>query len=465
MKQQKQTHNGSILIVDEKTSMQGPIHELLSRSNYLVETVGSKDDAKTLLKEKQFHVIILCLNTSASGTLTEIKNKAPFSEIIVLTSLQEVEFAVQCMRRGAFDILVYPAEDQKILFAVEKTLASMGPEQIEKIVEKNNCIISNKFHDLTAKSRQMRHIFSLVDKIANSSATVLIRGESGTGKRLIAHAIHKADSERGKGPFVEMSCGALPREIIESELFGHTKGAFTGAISDRRGRFEQADNGTILLDDIDTLSLDLQVKLLRVLQMKEFEKVGDHKTIKVDVRIIATTNNDLEKLVAEKKFREDLYYRLHVITLDVPPLRERREDIAGLVSGFLDTYSKKNHKKIKYICQEALDVFMCYDWPGNIRQLENIIERAVILDADGLITKEDLPKEIISKGITPIVAVGDQVLGTMDSLKNFLEQPEKVHILNILKEVGWNKNKAASKLGVNRTTLYNKLRKYNIVSV
>ncbi|MFH1664736.1 MAG: sigma-54 dependent transcriptional regulator [Candidatus Omnitrophota bacterium] len=324
----------------------------------------------------------------------------------------------------------------------------------------------DNFYGLIGKSEQMQDIFSMVKKITNSSATVLVCGESGTGKRMIAQAIHKADGKkRGKGPFVEISCGALPREIIESELFGHTKGAFTGAISDRKGRFEQADGGTILLDDVDTLSLDLQVKLLRVLQQKEFEKVGDHRTIKVDVRVIATTNNDLTKLVAEKKFREDLYYRLFVISLDSPPLRKRKDDIPVLVSYFLNIYSKENHKKIKHISSEALGVFMNYDWPGNIRQLENVIERAVILDTDGLITKEDLPGALVEKDIKPIIAVGDKVGAEVDSLKNFLEQPEKTYILNILKEVGWNKKKAATKLGVNRTTLYNKLRKYNIVSV
>ncbi len=316
------------------------------------------------------------------------------------------------------------------------------------------------FHGLIGKSRQMQDIFSLVDKIASSSATVLIRGESGTGKRLIAHAIHKADNKkRGKGPFVEISCGALPREIIESELFGHTKGSFTGAVNDRKGRFEQADKGTILLDDIDNLSLDLQVKLLRVLQEKEFEKIGDHKTIKVDTRVIATTNNDLEKLVAEKKFREDLYYRLFVISIESPPLRERKDDMPVLASHFMNIYSEENNKEIKDIPQEILDIFMNYDWPGNIRQLENVIERAVILDTDGIIGKEDLPEALIRTEIKSVMRVGD------NSLKDFLEQPEKVYILNILEEVGWNKKKAASKLGVNRTTLYNKLRKYNIVSV
>ena len=292
-----------------------------------------------------------------------------------------------------------------------------------------------------------------------------MRGDSGTGKRLLAHAIHKADKKRRHKPFIEVSCGALPREIIESELFGHTKGAFTGAISDRKGRFELAHGGTMLLDDIDSLPLDLQVKLLRVMQQKEFERVGDHRTIKVDVRIITSTNQDLEKLVADKKFREDLYYRLNVISINIPPLRERKEDLQLLVDHFVDLYSKENHKKIKGVSPDALQAMMNYSWPGNIRELENIIERAVILDTDNVIKPADLP-DIITNGNVLLNVESNQNIITKftSTLKDILQEPEKVHILRVLKEVGGNKKKAARKLGVNRTTLYNKLRKYSITT-
>jgi len=280
---------------------------------------------------------------------------------------------------------------------------------------------------------------------------------------MIARAIHKADKKRRDKPFIEISCGALPREIIESELFGHMKGAYTGAINDRKGRFELAHGGTVLLDDIDSFSLDLQVKLLRILQHKEFERVGDHKTIKVDVRFIVSTNQDLEKAVVEKRFREDLYYRLNVISIFIPPLRKRKDDLPLLINHFINLYSKENHKKIKTISGDTRDILTRYDWPGNIRELENIIERAVILDTDGIIKDDDLPEILVRSALSSSESSGDKTADNMSSLKDALKEPEKVYILQVMKEVGWNKKKAAKKLGVNRTTLYNKLKKYNLL--
>ncbi len=281
---------------------------------------------------------------------------------------------------------------------------------------------------------------------------------------MIAYAIHKADKKRKNKPFIELSCGALPRDIIESELFGHTKGAFTGAIADRKGRFELADGGTILLDDIDSFSLDLQVKLLRVLQQKEFERVGDYKTVKVDVRVIVSTNQNLEEAVAEKRFREDLYYRLNVISIKAPALREKKKDLPLLIEYFVNLYSKENHKKTKTVSPEAQRVLINYNWPGNVRELENIIERAIILDTDGIVGKDDLP-EIILDGAEAFDSKRKADFNkNFASLKDALEEPEKIYILKILQEVGWNKKRAARKLGVNRTTLYNKLRRYNLLS-
>ena len=311
----------------------------------------------------------------------------------------------------------------------------------------------------------MRDIYSVVSRVAQSKATVLLRGESSTGKRMIAHAIHKADKIRKDRPFIEISCGALPREIIESELFGHTKGSFTGATNDRKGRFELANGGTILLDDIDTMPLDLQVKLLRVLQEKEFERIGDHKTIKVDVRIIVSTNQDLEKLIAEKKFREDLYYRVNVISINVPPLRSRKDDLRYLVEHFVRIYVKENHKNIHSVSQDAFEALEQYNWPGNIRELENIIERAVILDTDNIIDCDDFPSLITTSVPLDEKAAASKDLSSAmaDCLKDALKEPEKVYIMRIMEETGWNKRKAAERLGINRTTLYNKLKKLNIL--
>jgi DNA-binding NtrC family response regulator len=439
---------------------------MLCRAGYNVDTAHSEDEASTCLNESIYHIILTDIDGSSNlEILKTIKRKAVNSEIIVLASYGNMDVMVNSIKVGAFDCLVKPIEDKKILASIERALVNKPLEKFQNIVLKKACPKENAFHDIVGKSSKLNEIYSLVERIASSRATVLIRGESGTGKRLIAHSIHKADKRRKHRAFVEVSCGALPREIIESELFGHTKGAFTGAISERKGRFELANGGTIMLDDIDSLALDLQVKLLRVLQQKEFERVGDHRTTKVDVRVVATTNQDLEKLVAEKKFREDLFYRLNVILIDVPALREIKEDLPPLVYHFINLYAKENHKKIKAISKEMLDILTNYNWPGNTRQLENIIERAVILDTDGVINADDLPELLIQRSQTVVVGsdgVNNKSINHL--LKDALKHPEKLHILKVLEEVAWNKKKAARKLGVNRTTLYNKLRKYNLFS-
>ncbi len=321
----------------------------------------------------------------------------------------------------------------------------------------------NSYYGVVGTNPSMIELYRLIERIANSRATILIRGESGTGKRAIASAIHEADPNRKDKPFIEISCGALPREIIESELFGHAKGSFTGAVNERKGRFELGNGGTVLLDDIDSFSLDLQAKLLRVLQHKEFERVGDNKTIKVDVRFIVSTNQDLEKAIADKTFREDLYYRLNVISIDLPPLRNRKNDLPLLVDHFISLYSKENHKNIKNVSDNTIKTLMSYDWPGNVRELENIIERAVILDTDGVIENDDLPELLTGNGLGFFdMKIGNDANAVV-SLKAALKEPEKVYILRVMEEMRWNKMKAARKLGVNRTTLYNKLRKYELL--
>jgi len=304
----------------------------------------------------------------------------------------------------------------------------------------------------------MQKIYTLIEAIATTRATVLIHGESGTGKRLIAHAIHKYnEKERGK-PFVEVSCGALTETLLESELFGHVKGAFTGAIKDRMGRFELADGGSIFLDEIDAFSPALQVKLLRVLQEGEFERVGDTKTVKVDVRVIAATNQNLQDLITHGKFRKDLFYRLNIISIEIPPLRERKTDIPLLIEDFIKKHSKHMSKKIEGISKEALSILMDYNWPGNVRELENVIERAVILSKETIITPLDFPEFL---NIKTKDESSDKALGLKDALKS----PEKVLILKALESVSWNRNEAAKALGINRTTLYKKMHRYGLLKV
>ncbi len=455
-----------VLILNSDRLAQKSLYELLSRSGHRVDIVDSIKQSLLCLDENLYHLILADIDGSSGIELLKIiKERSYPAEVVVLSSYGNLDTALDALKIGAFDYLVKPVEDEKIISAINRALtnrpmAVAKPTLLKKVAVDKDSI----FYGLVGSSPCMKEIYSLVERISSSKATILLRGESGTGKRMVARAIHNADKKRRDKPFIEMSCGALPREIIESELFGHTKGAFTGAINDRKGRFELAHGGTILLDDIDSFSLDLQVKLLRVLQQREFERVGDHKTMKVDVRVIVSTNQDLEKLVAEKKFREDLYYRLNVISINIPPLRKRKDDLPVLVEYFIDMYSKENHKEMESLSGETLAILTNYDWPGNIRELENIIERAVILDMDGVITKEDLPEIILQHFTTPSeMAIAANDLQNA-SLKNALKEPEKIYILQVLKEVGWNKKKAARKLGVNRTTLYNKLRKYNLIS-
>jgi transcriptional regulator with PAS, ATPase and Fis domain len=331
------------------------------------------------------------------------------------------------------------------------------------------------FSSIIGEHPRMKRLCESIQLIAGSAATVLLEGESGTGKRLIAHAIHRADLKRRTQPFVEVSCGALPETLLESELFGHVRGAFTGAIRDKQGRFELADGGTLLLDEIDTFSPALQVKLLRVLQERTFEQVGDTRTIRVDVRIVAATNRNLDALVRDGKFREDLYYRVNVIALRIPPLRDRASDIPVLVEHFLTRTSARVGKAMDGVTDEAMEAFKAHHWPGNVRELENMIERTVILAQHHKIRLQDLPElfqhPAASTPTPPSVALhhreaeaaanNGSALGG-GTLKEAMQDPERGIILKAMAEARWNRSLAAKKLGIHRSTLYHKLRKLKI---
>lgn len=460
----------NILILNNDRLLQRSLFELLSRSGYNVDAASSLKESIALLEKNQYNLLLADTDGVSASELNKIVKSSCFpTEVVMLTSHGKLDDVFTSIRRGgAVDYLVKPVEDEDIMAIVHKVTTSFkkaaktkpGPVKRIRSASKQD----GMFYNLVGQSPAMKDIYHVIERVSNSKTTIFLCGESGTGKRMIARAIHMADKNRRDKPFVEISCGALPKEIIESELFGHVKGAYTGAIADRKGRFEIAAGGTILLDDIDCFSLDMQVKLLRVLQEKEFERVGDHNTIKVDVRIIASTNQDIVKAVAEKRFREDLFYRLNVISISIPPLRNRREDLDLFVDHFITIYSKENHKKIEGVTQETLNVLKSYNWPGNARELENVIERAVILDTNGVIGNDDLPEAILSavRPIESITFIDTESQNQEQSLRAAMQAPEKVHILRVLKEVGWNKKKAALKLGVNRTTLYNKIRQYKI---
>jgi len=452
-----------ILIADDEPLTRKSLLEILKFEGYKVSLASDGEEALRQIKENPPDVVIADLKMpklDGIALLRKIKEYDSNIAVVLVTAYGTIETAVEAMKEGAFDYITKPIIDSEIKIVIQRIL-----EQ-KKLLEENKVLKERlkkegrkQFYKMIGQNPKMQKIYDLVETVAPTNATVLIVGESGTGKRLIAHALHFYNPYRKDKPFVEVSCGALPENLLESELFGHIKGSFTGAIRDRQGRFEIASGGTIFLDEIDAFSPKLQVKLLRVLQEGEFERVGDTKTIKVDVRVIAATNQDLKKLIKEGLFREDLYYRLNVIPINVPPLRERKDDIPLLVEHFLKKSSQKLKGKIvRDVSPQVMELFFAYDWPGNIRELENVIERAVILCKGERIEVEDLPEffmELRGKD-------RDDEKRNF-SLKEVVKDSEKEIIEKVLKECGGNRKKAAQILGINRTTLYNKLKAYGIL--
>jgi two-component system NtrC family response regulator len=376
--------------------------------------------------------------------------------VIIMTSFGTIETAVKAIKAGAYDYLPKPIDLEQLVVLIERiserqNLIRENTELKEQLRERY------KFDEIVSTSHAMEEALNLAGRVAASNATVLLRGESGTGKELVAKAIHY-HSPRAKYPLIKVNCAALPETLLESELFGHEKGAFTGAIAKRIGRFEAADTGTIFLDEIGELTPGMQVKLLRVLQEREFERIGGNQTIKVDVRVIAATNRDIEKDIREGKFREDLYYRLNVVSVVIPPLRDRKEDIPALMEHFIKKYGTENKKVISGVAAEARDRLMRYAYPGNVRELENIIERAVVLAKRGTITATDLPLHLQgaeSDDKAPAVPLKGQLNETLDTVERGL-------ILDALKESGGIQTRAAERLGISERVLRYKLKKYGI---
>lgn len=458
------TNGKHILIVDDEPLVRRSLSEMLTLSGYAVSTAEDGKEALGLLKSYIADVVISDIkmpHMDGVQLVKEIKTINADTPIILMTGYASIESAVEAMKQGAYDYITKPIVDNEIKIIIERIFKEKNlREENIKLKEELSATRRERFHNIVGKEEKMQKIYNLIEAITATRATVLIHGESGTGKRLVAEAIHKYNEhERGK-PFVEVSCGALTETLLESELFGHVKGAFTGAIKDKIGRFELADGGTIFLDEIDAFSPPLQVKLLRVLQEGEFEKVGDTKTVKVDVRVIAATNQDLQELIKQGKFRKDLFYRINIISIELPPLRQRKVDIPLLVEDFIKKHTKHLRKKIDGITQDALARIEEYSWPGNIRELENVIERAIILSKGPKIILEDLPdflsrRERAGQGIS----LNENSL----QLKSALESPEKDLIVTALNSVNWSRNEAARILGINRTTLYKKMQKYGLL--
>ena len=457
-----------ILIVDDDSLVRRSLCEVLSFEGYSCSSAGGAAEAFKRLKEMPFDIMISDIKMPGMDgieLLRKVKAEFPRICVIMITGFGSIENAVLAMREGALDYITKPIIDDEIKLLIKR----IADER--KLVEENKYLrhklsntVRSKCWDIIGKSYKMQKIYDLIDVIADTRTTVLLTGESGTGKRLVALAIHYSSSRAEESkPFVEVSCAALPETLLESELFGHVKGAFTGAIRDRVGRFESAEGGTIFLDEIDAFSPALQVKLLRVLQEGEFERVGETKTCKANVRIITATNQNLEELIKSGRFRNDLYYRLNIISIEIPLLQERKEDIPLLVEHFIDKHSKTLNKEIHGISDEVIQILLNYCWPGNVRELENVIERACVLTKGPLIVLEDMPEFILKKESQPQLVLSN---GTLDdnsvSLKDALKDPEKKIILDALEKSRWNKKEAAELLGINRTTLYKKLNHYGI---
>ncbi|MFA5118259.1 MAG: sigma-54 dependent transcriptional regulator [Candidatus Omnitrophota bacterium] len=455
--------NGHILVVDDEPLVRGSLTELLTLSGYTVSSANNGKEAIDFLKSYTVDLVISDIKMpEMDGTqlLKQIKKDHQDTPVIMITGYGSIENAVEAVKEGAYDYITKPIVDSEIKLVIERLLKERQLEEENiKLKEQLSATQRSRFHNVVGKDEKMQKIYSLVEAIAKTRATVLLQGESGTGKRIIAHAIHKYNAVEREKPFVEVSCGALTETLLEGELFGHVKGAFTGAIRDRVGRFELADGGTIFLDEIDAFSPALQVKLLRVLQEGEFERVGDTKTLKVDVRVIAATNQNLQDLIAKGTFRMDLYYRLNIIAIDLPPLRERKNDIPLLAEDFIEKHSEHINKKIEGLSDEALAILKSYQWPGNVRELENVIERAIILSQGPVITPVDLPEYLHKLGNTNQLTSEENYLKLREALKS----PEKDLILKALETVNWSRNDAASALGINRTTLYKKMRKYGLL--
>ncbi len=451
-----------ILLIDDSTEILENLSDYLISEGYEITTASDGTTGISMMEKNCYDLILTDMKMpGADGieVLRYAKEHSPESICIILTGYGTIKNAVEAMKNGAFDYLTKPVKLDEISLTLKRALEYRNLKR-ENANLRSQLRKKYQFKNIIGESPAMQEVFETVEKVADTDSTVLILGESGTGKELIARALHY-HSYRKDGPFVPVNCAAIPSELLESELFGHEKGAFTSAIRTRIGRFELANGGTLFLDEIGDMNPNLQSKLLRVLQERQFERIGGVKPIKVDIRIISATHQDLKKAVLKKRFREDLYYRLNVIPIEIPPLRERRSDIPLLVHHFIHHFSRSKRKKVTGISDEAMERLMEYDWPGNVRELENMIERMVILTNNEVIDVSDLPERVlpVSSGeISRHLNIPEEGL----SLETALNEFEKELILQALNKSGWVKNKAAQLLQVNRTTLIEKIKRQNI---
>jgi len=437
-----------ILVVDDEKIFRESLFHWFEEEGFDVTPVDSGEEALKVYDVDRFDIILLDIKMpgmSGLELLAKIKQIDPHATVIMITAFASVSTAIQALKEGAYDYVTKPVDPDELTHLIHKALKDKEllreniklRERIDDLIRPDNLI---------GESPQMRKIYELINTVANADTTVLIYGESGTGKELVAKAIH-INSPRKYFPMITVNCGALPETLLESELFGHERGAFTGAQYKRKGKFEIADNGTVFLDEIGLVSAKTQIDLLRVIETKHFTRVGGNDLIPSNFRVICATNEPLDQLVKEGRFREDLYYRLNVFSITIPPLRDRREDIPLLADHFLKKYAEGMNKSIRNISKDAMEFLVNYDWPGNVRELENAIERAVVIRRSGDIKAEDLPFNIHDR---------------KHDVEEDLESMEKKHITKMLEKYSYNISKVAKVLGIDRVTLYNKMSKYNI---
>src|SRR6266849_6230483 len=450
---------GRVLVIDDEAEIRESLETLLQLEGYAVASAATGNEGTALLGERTFDIVLLDLalpDKNGMDVLAEIRMLNPQQPVIMITAYGTVENAVRAMQSGATNFIQKPWDNEKLLADVRAAVARQRAEE-ENVQLKRALKQRYDFENIVGKSEPMLKIFDLVSQVAPSRSTILLQGESGTGKELIAKAIHLHSARRDRS-FVPVNTGSMSADLLESNLFGHVKGAFTSAIASKKGLFEVADRGTLFLDEIGTMTLDTQSKILRVLQDRKFMHLGGTQEMQVDVRIIAATNVDLRQMVREGRFREDLFYRLNVITVDLPPLRQRREDIPLLVDFFLSRYSEENERNPRRITPEALRPLLAYSWPGNVRELENVIERAVVLSSSVEIGSELLPDQIAGRGsLFPLLE------HRMDaSLFDIMEDCERHIIVDMLEKCNWNQTDAAERFHVPLSTLNQKIKRLNI---
>jgi len=454
----------TILVVDDDTAHRTMLRTLIGGWGYEIDEADDGAAAIDRVKDRSYDLVLMdvrMVKVSGIEALENIKSYNPAIPIIIMTAFSSVETAVDALKKGAHDYLTKPLDFDKLRITIARSMEHTRLKEENRQLKES---LGQHFdrRNIIGQSPAMTSLLETVAQVAPSEATVLITGDSGTGKELVAGAIH-FNSHRKDGPFIKLNCAAITESLLESELFGHEKGAFTGAERRKEGRFFQAHGGSLFLDEVSEMSLTMQVKLLRVLQEREFTRVGGENTIQVDVRMMAATNKNLPELIGNGEFREDLFYRLNVVGLEIPPLKQRREDIPLLAQHFLEAFAARNHKQIKGYTPQAMDLLIRYAWPGNVRELMNAVERAVVLSQADFLSEQDFTI-IRTTGVDPDASGPDNVNAAiaMDGATP-LEEVEKSTILNTLEASGGNKSEAARRLGITRKTLHKKLKAYGVM--